>query len=1137
MSRRFPDGTLTPNSGNMNSRQLLSNTIYTQSLASACGRIGPPGPPGASGPKGSDGPKGPQGNKGGTGDKGYKGSEGERGEIGYKGPLGPNGDKGPKGDKGDNGFKGDKGPPGQGDKGDKGDQGIKGDKGPPGDLTTGSLDATVKSGNSTEVSVKLAGVTMSTLAVTGSATIEGSAFVGDIWTNGIVPLSGRTINFNQYVNLSNFSDRTTISNPSEYTTAFIELNGATFKNATIRASSLVLSEGLTVSLGLLNANGGISTSGYNINTRALGGGGLGRIFAGGIITADAGISTASMDNVSSLTLGGVSATSVIISRTGIPTTISSTLTCSSSITGTSFLSSSNNFSIDSGGLGTFTGITTTGLTTSFITSSAFSVTSGGTATFSGISCGGSTISSITGTGFTLLSGIGTFSGITSTLLTAGSIASTNSSFSVSSAGQAVFPIINCSNVTLNSSGIAVGNTNNITTSLATFNGASVGTLRATNTVTFHEPSINTNPLINIFTGTGVSSIGMFSRKNGILITNNVTLDLNTIPYDSVLNYPSGYVTNVTITLPQDVDSGPAKFSPLRFYINNNSSVNITVRCASSSILWGPYNSTPVSNIIVPPLKRISITALTTNQNYISSSDTVVGSYYILYENLLDTLDTIASGTVFVGKSFATSILVGNASSSTTINGTGFTSAGISFNTTGISIGRGIPTMLLGGVTTTTTLLGNTFTTDGISFNTTGISIGRGIPTMLLGGVTTTTTLLGNTFTSSGITFNGNTLFLGTALTTVNVGQATTTTTLNGTVIVSNNPTSSTHAATKSYVDMTELNTLYLFDSTTLSLSSPTATSTTENSVATTYSTTTGTTIRTCTLSVSSSNLYWMGDGTVEVNAYIKLLNTNTMVFTFYLNDIPSNDVSVSSTTTTLVTASIPVSKTVFSSNVTLRILVQAASTLALSNAITIYSDRTISSKILFVNKQYPLYHQVYNPIGTIIMYGAKTYPPPGYLFCNGASYLINTTNPYFALYSVISTHYGFTGVTASGTSAFLVPNLQNKFPLGANSTSTLLSAQSTTTGGQVQLVANNLPAHTHPATFYGTETATQDAGVTSVSFGENQAGGGGAIPDDPTVLKAQLQFIATGGVTVYANVTQNADYYQPYTVVNYIIKY
>jgi hypothetical protein len=65
---------------------------------------------------------------------------------------------------------------------------------------------------------------------------------------------------------------------------------------------------------------------------------------------------------------------------------------------------------------------------------------------------------------------------------------------------------------------------------------------------------------------------MFSRKNGILITNNVSLDLNTIPYDSVLNYPSGYVTNVTITLPQDVDSGPAKFSPLRFYINNNSSV-------------------------------------------------------------------------------------------------------------------------------------------------------------------------------------------------------------------------------------------------------------------------------------------------------------------------------------------------------------------------------------------------------------------------------------------------------------------------------------------------------------------------------------------------------------------------------------
>jgi hypothetical protein len=272
----------------------------------------------------------------------------------------------------------------------------------------------------------------------------------------------------------------------------------------------------------------------------------------------------------------------------------------------------------------------------------------------------------------------------------------------------------------------------------------------------------------------------------------------------------------------------------------------------------------------------------------------------------------------------------------------------------------------------------------------------------------------------------------------------------------------------------------------------------------------------------------MGDGTVEVNAYIKLANTNTMVFTFYLNDIPSNDVSVSSTTITLVTASIPVSKTVFSSNVTLRILVQAASTLALSNAITIYSSTANSSKILFVNKKYPLYHQVYNPIGTILMYGAKTYPPPGYLFCNGASYLINTTNPYFALYSVISTHYGFTGVTASGTSAFLVPNLQNKFPLGANSTSTLMSAQSTTTGGQVQLVADNLPAHGHTAIFSSSQqllsslTATSGDGTQSQRYASSE-----------TINKSEV----AGSVTVYGNTNTLTDYYQPYTVVNYIIKY
>jgi microcystin-dependent protein len=234
-------------------------------------------------------------------------------------------------------------------------------------------------------------------------------------------------------------------------------------------------------------------------------------------------------------------------------------------------------------------------------------------------------------------------------------------------------------------------------------------------------------------------------------------------------------------------------------------------------------------------------------------------------------------------------------------------------------------------------------------------------------------------------------------------------------------------------------------------------------------------------------------------------------------------VSVAVNTKTLLTCRIPLTTNeIISSNLPLTINAQST-TGSIANTVSIYYGGS-DCHLLFVNNLYPLYHQVFNPVGTIIMYAAKSTPPPGYLFCDGAWYSTSSAdNIYYGLYSVILTTYG-----ALGTTAFYVPNLKNRFPLGANSTSTLLSLQGASTGGQVQLVADNLPAHGHTAIFSSSQqllsslTATSGDGTQSQRYASSE-----------TINKSEV----AGSVTVYGNTNTLTDYYQPYTVVNYIIKY
>ena len=85
------------------------------------------------------------------------------------------------------------------------------------------------------------------------------------------------------------------------------------------------------------------------------------------------------------------------------------------------------------------------------------------------------------------------------------------------------------------------------------------------------------------------------------------------------------------------------------------------------------------------------------------------------------------------------------------------------------------------------------------------------------------------------------------------------------------------------------------------------------------------------------------------------------------------------------------------------------------------------------------------PVGIIMMYGGAAVPPGGrWALCNGAEL---ESSAYPALFAVISTNFGGTG------GKFNLPNLVDKFPVGAGTTA-LLGAS----GGSKDAV---IPVHSH----------------------------------------------------------------------------
>lgn len=139
------------------------------------------------------------------------------------------------------------------------------------------------------------------------------------------------------------------------------------------------------------------------------------------------------------------------------------------------------------------------------------------------------------------------------------------------------------------------------------------------------------------------------------------------------------------------------------------------------------------------------------------------------------------------------------------------------------------------------------------------------------------------------------------------------------------------------------------------------------------------------------------------------------------------------------------------------------------------------------------------PIGSALMWFTGV-APTGYLFCEGQAVSRAT---YADLFALIGTTYG----AGDGSTTFNLPDLRDRFPIGASGTKALA-----TTGGSETITTAQLPAHSH-----GIETKS--------------AGGAG-------VGRLLYQIGQTAGTSDFTTRTEGSGsaYWQPYLAVHFIIK-
>jgi microcystin-dependent protein len=163
------------------------------------------------------------------------------------------------------------------------------------------------------------------------------------------------------------------------------------------------------------------------------------------------------------------------------------------------------------------------------------------------------------------------------------------------------------------------------------------------------------------------------------------------------------------------------------------------------------------------------------------------------------------------------------------------------------------------------------------------------------------------------------------------------------------------------------------------------------------------------------------------------------------------------------------------------------------------------------------------PTGSLTMWaGAVASPPTGWLACNGANVSRST---YSTLFAVVGTTWG----AGDGSTTFTLPNLLNKFPVGAGDTYALAA-----TGGSANAI---VVSHTHTAT-----SSVSDPGhIHAVQYSETTSGTGYHGESGDTLSGTFNTNSAVTGITVATTVASsgssgtNANL-PPYVAVGYIIK-
>jgi microcystin-dependent protein len=200
-------------------------------------------------------------------------------------------------------------------------------------------------------------------------------------------------------------------------------------------------------------------------------------------------------------------------------------------------------------------------------------------------------------------------------------------------------------------------------------------------------------------------------------------------------------------------------------------------------------------------------------------------------------------------------------------------------------------------------------------------------------------------------------------------------------------------------------------------------------------------------------------------------------------------------------------------------------------------------------------YQYVNPIGTIICFAGQLVPQ-GWVLCDGSEI---SKSEYPNLFSVIGNTYG----TPVNSSKFILPNLQQRIPLGKSNSNNLGD-----NGGNsnITLSTNQLPSHNHTGTTniegLHTHTATDlghNHSYNDAYFAENRSGGQNVYGtssstdyDNDYIYRTPTPTTATGCANI--SVANNGEHthtfttnstgsnssvniMNPYLVLNYLIKY